>query len=57
MWMTSKILFGIELNKEFRYPWVMVFQAACMALGKLPYVVVLLTITIQLSEKPIPKIF
>jgi hypothetical protein len=55
--MTSKILFGIELNKELWYPWVMVFQAACMALGKLPDVVVLLTITIQLSEKPTLNIF
>jgi hypothetical protein len=52
--MTSKILFGIELNKEFRYPWVMVFQAACMALGKLPDVV---DHSIQLSEKPTPNIF
>jgi hypothetical protein len=40
-----KFIEKTTINKESRYPWVMVFQAASIGIGKLPYVVVLLTIT------------
>jgi hypothetical protein len=54
--MTSKILFGKKLNKEFQISLGYSIPGSLYGIGK-PYVVVLLTITIQLSGKPTPNIF